>query len=819
MRFVLGTACALACGAALVAAQPAAAYDWSTPADLSLPGLNAARPQVAAGPDGTAFAIWVRDDGTNDRVEVARFTGSAWSEAVILSGAGAAEYPQIAVDADGRAIAVWRRKVDSTNWRIEAKTFDGTTWGAVESLSGDSTTATTPAIAMNTAGTAVVVWALGGGIKERRYTPLGGWSATTTALSSSGTNAEPDVAIDADGDATVVWHSNGRTGGDAQFEVLARRYAGGSWAADIAVLDVDGSRAFDKQPRVATNAAGKAVAAWPHYSAANNRDALRAAMHDGTAWLATGGQRSVQLVDPAANAAVEPQVVVDPAGYGTIIWDNAPASGNPGVSARTPFVSLTSTGPTTSVAAAFGMVSSKPQLALGSDQLPRAVWENASGPKKVIQTRRYGGAWEPATATLSDGTEDAAYPQIAIGPDGVTTVVWERFDGTNWIIQATRWPVPDAPTAVTATSLAGGRASVAFSRDSMAGLPDGTAGATGNTATCTSSDGGATRSASGATSPIVVEDLSVMKTYTCTVTTTSPASTSPASVATGAFLSGYILAVTSLTGSGTVTDDTGQMNCTVACAATQVDGSTVVLTATPAAGWSFGGWAGSCEGSPGTTCSLSMSQGRDVRVTFTQNADPPGPNPGAVTAPSAPGGVTAAAGLRSAVVSWAAPASDGGSAITSYTATATPGGATCTSTSTSCTISGLLHTQAYTVTVTATNAVGTGSASAASAAVRPYAKLKMKKPRGSGGRLTSRVRVTGAATITQTAATKAGKRACRKTVRAKRKGSVAVSCTLGRATRSALKKRAQTLTVTTTVLTKKGATLQATHTVRVKKTR
>lgn len=804
----LTAALALVIAAGLVLAPGAAAVSWSTPANLSVAGEDAVRPEVAAGPDGSVHAVWVRSVGTDDQVETARFTGSAWSEAVILSGAGDAEYPQVAVAADGRAIAVWRRKVDSTNWRIEAKTFDGTTWGAVESLSDDSATATTPAIAMNTSGTAVVVWALGGHIKERRFTPLGGWSLTSTALSSSGTNADPDVAIDADGDATVVWRSDGRTGGNARYEVLARRYAGGSWTS-IAGLDLDGSLAF-QQPRVAANAAGVAVAAWSH------NDALHAAMHDGTVWLNAGAQSYVQLVNPTSNDAFAPQVVVDSSGYGTIVWENLPSTGDPGVSARTPFASLVSTGATTGVAAASGMLQSKPQLALESDGQPRTVWEKAGGAKKVIQTSRYGGAAWTAATTLSDATQDATYPQMAIGADGVTTVVWQRSDGSNTIIQATRWPIPDAPTAATATSLAGGRARVSFSADAMALLPDGTARITGNTATCTSSDGGATRSASGAASPILVSDLTPGKTYTCSVVSSHASGPSAASGATAAFLSGHILAVTSLTGSGSISDDTGQMTCAVACAATQVDGSTVTLTATPTAGWSFGGWSGSCEGSPGTTCSLQMSQGRDVRVTFTRNADP---TPGTLSAPGAPTGVTATAGLRSVVVSWTRPMSAGGSAITAFTATANPGGGTCTSTSTSCTITGLPNTTAYTVTVTATNAVATGAASAASAAVRPYAKLTMRKPRASGGRLASRVRVTGAATITQTAVTTAGKRACRNTIRAKKKGSVTVACTLGRATRTALEKRAQTFTVTTTVLTTKGASFQATHTVRVAKTR
>ena len=42
---------------------------------------------------------------------------------------------------------------------------------------------------------------------------------------------------------------------------------------------------------------------------------------------------------------------------------------------------------------------------------------------------------------------------------------------------------------------------------------------------------------------------------------------------------------------------------------------------------------------------------------------------------------------------------------------------------------------------------------------------------------------------------------------------------LNRTTRTALKRQAQTLTVTTTLLTKQGASFAATHTMRVLKTR
>ena len=87
--------------------------------------------------------------------------------------------------------------------------------------------------------------------------------------------------------------------------------------------------------------------------------------------------------------------------------------------------------------------------------------------------------------------------------------------------------------------------------------------------------------------------------------------------------------------------------------------------------------------------------------------------------PGAPTSVAAVPGNQRAVISFAAPGSDGGDPVNSYTVTASPGGETASGVSSPITVTGLTNGTSYTFTVAATNDVGTGSSSAASNAVTP----------------------------------------------------------------------------------------------------
>jgi uncharacterized repeat protein (TIGR02543 family) len=77
---------------------------------------------------------------------------------------------------------------------------------------------------------------------------------------------------------------------------------------------------------------------------------------------------------------------------------------------------------------------------------------------------------------------------------------------------------------------------------------------------------------------------------------------------------GLNLSVTTV-GNGTVMSSDGTIDCLPLCSYNYPSGTPVTLTATPAAGWTFGSWSG-CDSPNGNICSLTMNGARKVTVTF-----------------------------------------------------------------------------------------------------------------------------------------------------------------------------------------------------------
>ena len=69
---------------------------------------------------------------------------------------------------------------------------------------------------------------------------------------------------------------------------------------------------------------------------------------------------------------------------------------------------------------------------------------------------------------------------------------------------------------------------------------------------------------------------------------------------------------------GTVTSDTGGINCGAVCNSTPVLGTVVTLTAAPKTGYTFAGWTGACSGLA-LTCGLTIDADTSVGVNFKAN--------------------------------------------------------------------------------------------------------------------------------------------------------------------------------------------------------
>ena len=135
--------------------------------------------------------------------------------------------------------------------------------------------------------------------------------------------------------------------------------------------------------------------------------------------------------------------------------------------------------------------------------------------------------------------------------------------------------------------------------------------------------------------------------------------------------------------------------------------------------------------------------------------------PAEISAPGAPTGVSATAGDGQAIVSFTAPANNGGSNITGYTVRVylngvLQSGLTTTGPASPITVRGLTNGTAYTFTVSAANAVGDGTESVASTAVTPASIVVPTVVTGmasgvtaSGATLSGSVTSDGGATVTE----------------------------------------------------------------------
>jgi hypothetical protein len=165
-------------------------------------------PSLAVGADGFAVLTFLRDNGGHEVTQAATRTapGAAWSSAGSLSPAGKnADAPAVAVDGAGNALVVWDQKAVVGNLAYGSSLRAGGSWSPPHPLDTPASAATAPQVAFDGAGDAVAAFTNGYPIETANYdaapalsgvqVPATGAVGETLSFAASTTDLWSPVAI------------------------------------------------------------------------------------------------------------------------------------------------------------------------------------------------------------------------------------------------------------------------------------------------------------------------------------------------------------------------------------------------------------------------------------------------------------------------------------------------------------------------------------------------------------------------------------------------------------------------------------------------
>ena len=139
--------------------------------NLTLPGQNGSRPDVAVDADGDAVFTWVQFGVQNDGALLARARSAAGglSAQQTLSPSGnLSAVPQVAVDTNGDAVFTWERKDGALISRAQARARSAAgVLSPVQTLSAGGQNALGAQVAVDAGGDAIVTWQRSDGTSQR----------------------------------------------------------------------------------------------------------------------------------------------------------------------------------------------------------------------------------------------------------------------------------------------------------------------------------------------------------------------------------------------------------------------------------------------------------------------------------------------------------------------------------------------------------------------------------------------------------------------------------------------------------------------------
>ena len=378
---------------------------------------------VAVNSRGDTVAAWTRRDGSTQTVEAAirpvgggfgppQTLGTTFSYIFGLFGPLA----DAAIDDQGNAIVVWPEAVAGETVVRAATATPGGAFGGAFALSDTGQSAFgDPRVTMSRSGHTIVVWTLDltpDTTVQFTQRPPGGSFSAPAGLSSGADADSARAAINDAGAAAVVW-AIGAT------EIIQTRVRPAGAAAFVGAQDLSAGGQNAATPDVAIDAQGRATAIWARPNGAGDTRTQARSLTD--AGVVTG---LVDEVSEVARDGSTPQVAIDGSNTAVAVWTDCATAGGDCVVATAGRPFGASFGPVQPLSAP-GDSNSAPKIAIDSGGTAVVAWAQfGTGTSRIQTIRRSANGTFSGVEPVSAPTGVALFPALAVDNAGSTIAGW-----------------------------------------------------------------------------------------------------------------------------------------------------------------------------------------------------------------------------------------------------------------------------------------------------------------------------------------------------------------------------------------------------------
>lgn len=398
-----------------------------------------------------AVAAWQQDRLVNGEltsdilVNVYSEEFAIWFGAISMNNtdAGSSENPQLAVWDDRNFVVVWQQ-LDNETYHIYSRFYSPET-ALSEPIRVDNGQhdATEPRIAVNQAGSILLLWQQSDGSTQRlmasQPSQENGWGWAPPVMVSSDSLdtdvSDPHVTIDESGRGAAVWLQKNDQGHQ---DVWASLYSPSTnWSESQMIEQQPVADALT--PNVTVDGNGNVVVAWIQQSAESELRSLWVNTYSPEGSAKGWGEPEELQIEHAGNAQANPQVMAYCSSQAIVVWSQDDGEGVNRVWAitHTPGIGWTSDPLIRNVNLDDSVT---PQISQDGDGNVMVVWQQTADSRDSVWAVVYTpiSGWGEPVSIETTQQEDSAQPLVAMGENGHAIVLW-RTSGPNGDLKSNRF--------------------------------------------------------------------------------------------------------------------------------------------------------------------------------------------------------------------------------------------------------------------------------------------------------------------------------------------------------------------------------------------